>query len=149
TYPSVSGDGRFVAFHSNATNLVAGDTNSLMDVFVHDLQTGATERVSVSSGGAQGTIGSYYPSVSGDGRYVAFISDAPNLVPNDVNGTRDVFVRDRLAGTTERVSLASNGTPSNSDCAPPAISPDGRYVVFGSFASNLVPGDTNVAFDVF
>jgi Tol biopolymer transport system component len=149
TYPSVSGDGRFVAFHSTATNLVSGDTNSAMDVFLHDLQTGATERVSVSSAGTQGAGASFYPSVSGDGRYVAFLSDAANLVANDTNGTRDVFIRDRVAGTTERVSLASNGTPSNSDCAPPAISPDGRYVVFASFASNLAAGDTNTSFDVF
>ncbi len=147
--PSLSGDGRLVAFASNASNLVPGDTNSAMDVFVHDLVTGVTERVSVSSAGAQGSGPSFFASVSGDGRFVAFGSDAQDLVPGDTNGTRDVFVRDRLLGTTERVSLATDGTPSNSDCAQPAITPDGRFVAFPSFATNLVPGDLNGAFDVF
>ncbi len=148
-FQSLSGDGRFVAFHSTATNLVAGDTNNAMDVFVHNLQTGATERVSVSSGGAQALGFSFFPSVSGDGRFVAFLSEATNLVPGDTNGTRDVFVRDRLMGTTERISLASDGTPSNNDCGPPDISPDGRFVAFASFATNLAPNDMNGSFDVF
>jgi len=147
--PALSGDGRFVAFQSTATNLVLGDTNSAMDVFVHDLETGTTERVNVSAAGEQASGGwSFFPAISFDGRYVAFSSDAQNLVPGDA-GLRDVFVRDRLLGTTERVSVATDGTPSNNDCAEPAMSPDGRYVAFPSFASNLAPGDTNVAFDVF
>jgi Tol biopolymer transport system component len=149
TAPSLSGDGRFVAFASNATNLVALDTNSAMDVFIHDLATGATERVSVNSGGSQASGPSFFASVSGDGRFVAFASDAADLVPDDTNGTRDVFVRDRLLGTTERVSLASDGTQSNSDCAQPAITPDGRFVAFPSFARNLDPNDGNDSFDVF
>src|SRR5262245_8151452 len=106
--PSVSADGRFVAFVSVGTNLVPGDTNGSLDVFVRDRQTGTTERVSVSSGGAQANGISYQPSISADGRYVAFVSDAAGLVTGDTNGTWDVFVRDRQLGTTERVSVDSS-----------------------------------------
>jgi Tol biopolymer transport system component len=147
---AISADGRYVAFGSFATNLVAGDTNGANDIFVRDRQTGTTERVSVATGGAQGNFGSQNPSISADGRYVAFTSDATNLVPGDTNGREDVFVHDRQAGTTERVSLDSGGAQGNdlSDFSP-SISADGRYVAFMSYATNLVPGDTNGVFDVF
>ncbi len=150
--PSVSADGRYVAFQSQATNLVPGDTNGANDVFVHDRQTGTTERVSLDSAGMQGNAFSGYPSISGDGRYVAFVSFAGNLVPGDTNGHYDVFVRDRQAGTTERVSVSSTGAQGNGDSSNGfglTISADGRYVAFASDSSNLVPGDTNGFSDTF
>jgi Tol biopolymer transport system component len=154
---AVSADGRYVAFSSAAGNLVAGDTNGVVDVFVRDLGTGTTRRVSVSSAGVQGNGGSGvgFPGVviSADGRYVAFVSTASNLVAGDTNGVEDIFVRDVVAGTTRRVSVASGGaqaTCGQVTCSEaPAISADGRFVAFFSFASNLVAGDTNGAPDVF
>jgi Tol biopolymer transport system component len=147
--PSISADGRYVAFHSDAINLVPGDTNPAGDIFVHDRVTGATERVSVDSAAAQGNGGSYAPSISADGRYVAFNSLASNLVPGDTNGAPDVFVHDRATGKTKRVSVGSAGAQGNDWSYAPSISGDGRYVAFDSSASNLVPGDTNGSDDVF
>jgi hypothetical protein len=147
--PSISANGRFVAFWSGASNLVAGDTNSSFDVFVHDRQSGTTERLSVDSVGLQGNDDSFSPSISADGRFAAFYSNATNLVAGDTNGQPDVFVRDRVNGTTELVSVATNGTAANSYSHYPAISADGRFVAFHSNASNLVLGDTNGAIDVF
>ncbi|MFQ5473449.1 MAG: TolB family protein, partial [Dehalococcoidia bacterium] len=150
----LSADGRFVAFQSDATNLVLGDTNAAPDVFVRDRQLGTTERVSVDSTGAQGVgtagiSGSYAPSISADGRFVAFWSDATNLVPGDTNGAADVFVHDRLTGTTERVSTDSGGLEANASSGLPSISSDGRFVAFLSFATNVVAGDTNAVLDAF
>src|SRR5207249_14005 len=139
----------FVAFQSAATNLVAGDTNGTTDVFVHDRQTGATERMSVASGGVQGNGFSAGPALSADGRFVAFRSAGTNLVAGDTNGATDVFVHDRQTGTTERVSGASDGTQGNDASAGPALSADGRLVAFHSSATNLVAGDANRAYDVF
>ncbi len=147
--PWISADGRFVAFHSDASNLVAGDTNASYDVFVHDRQSGTTERVSLATGGAQGDQDSYDASISADGRYVAFMSRATNLVAGDTNALSDIFVRDRQSGTTERVSVATGGAQGNQDSALPSISADGRLVAFQGQASNLVAGDTNAASDVF
>jgi Tol biopolymer transport system component len=148
-FPEISDDGRTVAFQSVAPNLVPGDTNGASDVFARDRVTGATELVSVGLGGAPGNNPSEYPSISADGRYVAFDSLASNLVPVDANPTFDVFVRDRLNGSTELVSVDSAGGAANGDCYSPAISADGRFVAFVSNAGNLVPGDTNADFDVF
>lgn len=147
--PAISRDGNFVAFASAATNLVLGDTNRRIDIFVCDRHTGALERVSVSSGGEQGDGDSILPAISEHGRFVAFKSLADNLVPGDHNGFVDVFVRDRVAGTTERISVNSNGGDSNDVSFPPSISDDGRFVAFGSFATNLVGDDTNGTSDVF
>ena len=147
--PVISADGRFVAFYSSASNLVPGDTNGVEDVFVHDRLTGQTARVSVASDGAQGNGPSWGPSISADGRFVAFESRASNLVPGDTNDTTDVFVHDRLTGQTTRVSVASDGREGNSYSWLARISADGRFVVFTSDASNLVPGDTNGTWDVF
>jgi Tol biopolymer transport system component len=149
--PSISADGRFVAFESYSTNLVPGDNNGTMDVFVRDRLAGSTQRVSVNSAGQETAINqfSHSPSISADGRYVAFISVGSNLVPNDTNSVADIFVFDRQTGTTERVSTDSNGGQTNSTSANPEISADGRFVSFSSFASNLVAGDTNGASDVF
>jgi Tol biopolymer transport system component len=147
---TLSADGRFVAFASDATNLVAGDTSGQIDVFVHDRETGATERVSVASDGTQQDSGSLTPvALSADGRFVAFQSDATNLVGDDTNGKFDVFVHDRLTGATERVSVASDGTEGNGASASFALSADGRFVAFASSATNLVAGDTNGVPDVF
>ena len=128
--PAISADGRFVAFSSDATNLVPGDTNGTADVFVRDRQTGTTRRVSVGSGGAQGNGLSVDPAISADGRFVAFASDATNLVPGDTNGADDVFVRDRQTGTTRRVSVGSGGAQGDRVSFDPAISADGRFVAF-------------------
>jgi hypothetical protein len=132
--PSISADGRFVAFVSTASNLVPGDTNELDDIFVHDRLTGVTERVSIASDGAEANGTSLYPSISADGRFVEFGSTASNLVPDDTNGQNDVFVHDRLTGVTERVSVATNGTQCNAHTGMGVISGDGRYVAFWSAA---------------
>ncbi len=147
--PSLSSDGRFVAFESDATDLVRDDTNSVRDIFVRDRQTATTERVSVASDGTEANAGSFSAALSADGRFVAFESDATNLVPGDTKGARDIFVRDRQAGTTERVSVASDGTEADGGSGSVAISADGRFVAFDSVARNLVEGDTNGVSDVF
>jgi len=149
SYPAISADGLFVAFQSEAWNLVAGDTNGWSDVFVHDRSTGNTERVSVDSSGVEGNIWSLYPSISADGQIVGFHSYASNLIAGDTNGTYDVFVRDRSTGITERVSVDSSGLQGNGSSAIPSISADGLFVAFYSTASNLVSGDTNGFGDVF
>jgi len=149
--PSISADGRFVAFSSGASNLVPGDTNTSPDIFVRDTLTNTTTRVSVDSAGNQGNGSSFYsnPSISGDGRFVAFNSEASNLVLGDTNNTNDIFVRDTLTNTTTGVSLDSAGNPGNRFSYNPSISADGRFVAFPSLASNLVPGDTNNSYDIF
>jgi Tol biopolymer transport system component len=147
--PAISADGRYVTFSSFASNLVSGDTNEARDVFVHDRQTDVTTRVSVASDGTQGNNASRSPAISADGRYVAFASSASNLVGGDTNGFCDVFVRDRQTGVTTRVSVASDGTQGDNASGSPAISADGRYVAFESWAGSLVSGDTNEAYDVF
>ncbi|HTC81100.1 MAG TPA: hypothetical protein VK848_06165 [Acidimicrobiia bacterium] len=147
--PSLSGDGLVVAFESAASNLVGGDTNGTSDVFVHDRVSGRTTRVSVDSGGAQGNEGSFTPSISADGRYVAFASEATNLVRGDTNGATDIFVHDRETGRTTRVTVASDGTQVNGDSFTPSISGDGRFVAFTTDAGNVVAGDDNRASDVF
>ena len=154
-WPSISGDGRYVAFESEATNLVPNDTNAWLDcyptggglcwdVFVHDRLTGTTERVSVATGGGEADDASFWPSISSDGRYVAFQSYAANLVASDLDDSPDVFVHDRVTGSTEHVSVATDGGHADSGCQRPSISPDGRYVAFPSYATNLVEGDTNI-----
>ena len=156
--PSISEDGRYVAFASWAANLVEGDTNGTIDVFVHDRQTHETTRVSVASDKTQSNGRSYQFSISGDGRYVVFYSEANNLIPDDTNvcqwgpepGTcPDVFVHDRVAGTTDRVSVASNGGQADSVSSYPSISADGLYVTFSSQATNLADDDINGQSDVF
>jgi Tol biopolymer transport system component len=157
--PEISSDGRYLAFQSFASNLVRGDTNGLTDVFVRDLATSKTTRVSLTSRGRQarcniGACESTEPVLSAHGRYVAFQSSATNLVPHDTNRLGDVFVRDRRTGKTTRVSVDSRGRQgggdrTNNGSNAPAISANGRYVVFHSADSNLVRGDTNRVFDIF
>ena len=141
--PSISADGRYVAFASNASNLVAGDTNGFTDVFVRDLKLHKTYLVSVGPAGVQGNDNSVDPSISADGRYVAFDSEPATWWPATRNGYEDVFVRDRKLHKTYLVSVSSAGVQGNGDSDTPAISADGRYVAFESGASNLVAGDSN------
>jgi Tol biopolymer transport system component len=146
----LSADGRFVAMHSEANNLVTGDTNIAMDVFIRDRQApGQTTRVSVATGGAQANGASYLPHLSADGRFVAFQSDATNLVPNDTNGSSDIFVHDRLLGQTTLVSVGTGGVPANGRSEEPWLSADGSLVAFASEATNLVTGDANGRKDAF
>lgn len=153
--PSISAGGRYVAFTSIASNLVRGDTNKLPDVFVRDVLTRKTTRVSVTSAGRQGvgkkySNGSNGPTISSDGRYVAFHSDMTNLVPRDTNGVFDIFVHDRLSGKTQRVSVSSAGAQSNAESGSgTSFSSDDRYVAFSSLATNLVAHDRNGITDVF
>jgi len=146
---SISGNGRYLVFQSRAGNLVSGDTNEREDAFIHELETGKTTRVSVASDGTQGNDKSGFPTVSDDGRYVAFDSSASNLVNGDTNGASDVFVHDRETRQTTRVSVASDGTQGNGYSSWSSISGDGQYVAFVSDAGNLVSGDTNGAPDIF
>jgi len=147
--PSISADGRYVAFVSFASDLVAGDTNGTWDVFVRDTQTGTTTLVSMNTDGTSGSKSSNNPSISSDGRYVAFTSNASDLVAGDTNGLTDVFVRELQAGTTTLISLNTAGTSGNSDSYEPTISADGRYIAFSSSASDLVVGDNNGSGHIF
>ena len=147
--PSISADGRFVAFESNSTNLVAGDTNNNSDIFVHDIQTNTTTGISVDSTGNQGNIGSFNPSISADGSFVAFDSLADNLVAADTNSTRDIFVHEIPTNTTTRVSVNSSQNQGNFGSISAVISADGRFIAFQSNASNLVTEDTNGTSDIF
>jgi Tol biopolymer transport system component len=142
-------NGRYAAFASAASNLVPGDTNQAIDVFVRDLSTGVTRCVSVTRQGMPASRNSYEPVISANGRYVAFESQAKNLVPGDTHHNCDVFVRDLSADVTRWVSVGAAGAVTNGQSYFPAISADGRYVTFQSDASNLVAGDTNRAGDVF
>jgi Tol biopolymer transport system component len=147
---SVSSDGRYVAFGSEASNLVEGDTNGHRDAFVRDLRTGETQRVSVGSDGTEANDTTGGPAMSGDGRTVAFVSRASNLVEGDTNGFADVFVHDRLSGETWRVNVRRNGEQANGDSYAVSISASGRFVAFDSDAANLVgPGDPGQATDIF
>lgn len=139
-YP-ISTNGRYVAFYSEASNLVPNDTNGFRDVFIHDRISGTNVLVSVAVGGAGANGLSTEPSISADGRYVAFSSTATNLVSGDTNKFSDVFVRDLVTGSTSLISIGTNGLPSgNGDSSAPIISADGQYVLFRSKASNLAPG---------
>ncbi len=149
TSPCISAEGRFVAFESGAANLVAGDTNGVVDVFVHDRESDETTRVSLGWDGIEGNNDSIYPCISADGRYAAFYSPASNLVANDTNGCYDVFIRDRQTGETTRVSVDSSGAQGNGNSVCPSITEDGQYVAFQSSADNLVTGDTNSMVDIF
>ena len=147
--PTISADGNRISFLSLATNLVAGDTNLVQDIFLHDRAAGTTIRVSVDTFGVETNEACYEPTLSGDGGTVAYFSSADNLTPGDTNAVADIFVHDVASGTTTRVSVDSAGAQANSGSWSPSLSHDGRFVAFHSFASNLVPGDTNIVSDVF
>jgi Tol biopolymer transport system component len=148
-HPRISADGRIVAFESDATDLVGMDRNGKRDVFVKELATGITKRVSVASDGTEADGASAMLAISADGHLVLFSSAADNLVAGDTNGWADVFLRDLAAGTTVRVSTASDGTEVDYGADGGDLTPDGRFLVLSSFASNLVPGDTNWTTDTF
>ena len=145
--PDISADGQYVAFLSWATNL-AGTGGDQTQVYLRNRLDQSTQRVSVSSAEVSGDQHSYHPSVSANGRYVAFDSAATNLVHGDTNGTSDVFVRNTVAGTTIRVSVKSDGTQADLAAEEPSISDDGRFVAFET-RSALVASDTNGAVDVY
>jgi Tol biopolymer transport system component len=147
--PDISANGRYIVYGSESANLVPGDNNFDFDIFIHDRKLGTTERISVSPGGADALGPSFDPDISANGRFVTYSSLASGLVPEDDDNASDVFVYDREKGTTELVSVSSNGTEGNLGSAQPTISDDGRYVTFQSDATNLVPGDDNNATDVF
>jgi uncharacterized repeat protein (TIGR01451 family) len=136
--PSVSLDGRFVAFQTNSGNLI-GDGNHESHILVKDRVTGAFERVSATSTGEPADLLSEHPDITPDGRFVTFFSLATNLVPNDTNNRRDIFVRDRQTGTVVRVSVSTAGIEGNSESQWPTVSDDGLVVAFQSSADNLVP----------
>src|SRR5215218_8173380 len=150
--PPISADGNFIAFDSNASNLVDLDTNGVSDIFLYDRQTPATQRVSVDSAGNQANGESFGPSIGRDGRYVAFRSAAWNLVPGDTNGANDVFVHDHQTGATQRVSVNKLGVQGNGPSFGSSISADGRFVAFLSYATNLIVDETDTngaVIDVF
>lgn len=147
--PAISADGTVVAFYSSASNLVVDDTNSVVDAFVYDLQRRILTRVSVSSEGLEGNGPSIPTSLSADGQFVAMWSAASNLVPDDMNGARDIFLYDRRHATTILISRSAGGIPANGDSTDARVSHDGRYVAFRSFATNLVADDSNTASDIF
>ena len=157
--PSISADGRFVAFESSADDLVAGDTNHELDIFVHDRDpdgngifdegNGVTTRASVDSNGVEGASGSFRPSISADGRKVAFVSYSTNLDPADTSYKLDVFLHDMTTGATSLVSVSRGGTGGNDHSLHCHLAADGNSVAFSSFASDLVAGDANQRRDVF
>ncbi len=147
--PSISEDGRYVAFASTASNLVAGDTNNRDDVFRKDLQTGAIIRVSTSSSGQQGNAESAWLSMSGDGMKIAFTSYATNLVQGDTNASGDIFLKDVPTGVTTRVSVGSSGEQGDGHSEFPALSSDGLALTFTSYSTNFLSGDLNASRDVF
>jgi hypothetical protein len=151
TSPRVSADGNFVIFKSDASNLVAGDSNMAMDIFVWSAATGICSRVSLNSDGQQtpNTIGCYEPDISGDGQTVMFNTSANNWVPGDNNNKSDVFVRSLATGVTQIVSKTYDDQPANNNVASGVLSWDGKTAAFSSQASNLVIGDNNNKNDVF
>jgi len=147
---AISSDGSVVAWWSRADNLVEGDDNGLDDIFVRDRAAGTTRRVNVSSAGDQAVGGgSWHVSITDNGRFVVFLSDAGNLVDNDVNGYGDIFAHDRLTGITRRHNLTPTGTGGNNYSRRPSVSSNGRYIVFESLASDFVANDDNLAQDIF
>jgi hypothetical protein len=141
----ISSNGRFVTFHSFSSDLVAGDTRGYRDVFLRDLQTGSTRRISVSNNGTQGNYGSYDPDISDDGRYVTYTAESNNLVPADTNSHPDILLYDRFANITRRINVGSGrGAQANDYTEVASISGDGKAVVFRSWARNLVPSGANL-----
>ncbi len=146
--PSISANGRFVAFQSEAP-LQSDDTNKKTDVYLHDLETNETSRVSIGPGGAEGNAGSFSPSLNADGSLLSYWSNASNFVAGDNNKVGDVFVFNRADGSTTRISVGAGDEGGDGMSSDPSMSPDGRYVAFWSGATNLVPDDTNGKRDIF
>ena len=149
-WPSISGDGQVVTYCSVASNLVPGDSNGQFDVFARDIPAGVTTRLNVQPNGLQANSYVHSPTaLSTDGRFVIYASLSSNLVPGDLNGFQDSFIRDRLLQVTERVGFGFNGSEANSDSFVPHMTPDMRVITFTSNANNIVPGDTNGLRDIF
>lgn len=144
-----SPNGNLVSFHSAASNLVAGDTNGVMDIFAKNLTTGAVKRLSTASNGAQANGASYQGVFSPNGKLFAFTSEATNLVAGDTNGQKDVFVKDLTTGKVILISKSATGVLSNNSSVEPTFSSDSTMVAFRSWATNLVPGDVSANADVF
>jgi len=149
TYSAVSDDGNVIAIQSYANTFASGDTKGTFDIFVRDVAADTLECLSLSTSGVPGTGSSVDPHVSADGRYVAFVSDAPSLVPNDTNGTYDVFWFDRQTATLRRVSVDSSGGEGIYGGYEARLSKDGQLVMFSSYSDTLVANDTNGTIDVF
>jgi len=149
SFPSISDDGRYIVFVSEATNLDSADTNNLPDIYLHDRLLGVTTRINKSNSGLQANDESFHPTISNDGGSVVYWSDATNLVFDDTNGVRDIFVYNTQLSNTERVSVASDGTQANQYCLSSSISGNGRFVAFASQSNTLTENDTNEVFDVF
>lgn len=149
SYAEISGDGRYVAFHSQATMLADDDTNDVWDVFVYDRADETLERVSLAADGSEADGSSFFASISDDGRFVAFHSEAANLHPDDTDDVADIFVKDRQTGAVFLVTTDGAGASGNGESHVPVISADGRYVAFESAADNLVSGDNNNKYDIF
>ncbi|MBX7137144.1 MAG: calcium-binding protein [Oligoflexia bacterium] len=147
--PKISADGLYITFVSSATNLVAGDSNDVADVFLYATGSGTITRLSVSTAGVEGDGESSAPTISSDGHYVAFASSAANLVSADTNAKTDIFLRNTIGNTTVRVSVDSSDANSDGDSFSPAISDSGNLIAFSSDATDLVSGDTNGVRDVF
>ena len=147
--PTVSSDGRFVAFYSVSTNLVENDRNNVADIFVRDRVSATTVRASVGPNGIEASVDSTFPTISGDGRMVAFASTAPEFAPALSGGHQQIYVRDLAAGTTELVSRSATGLPGVGSSREPALSADGRYIAFQSGANNLVAHPTHSLADIF
>lgn len=145
----ISGNGDYIAFSSNAANLVPDDNNGLNDIFLVERQTGQIERISTSASGEEGNGRASSVELSTDGRFIVFTSDATNLVPDDNNGVQDIFIKDRITGEIEQLSVNELGRGANDAVWDPDVSTDGRYVVFDTSAGNLVSNDTNEVYDVF
>jgi Tol biopolymer transport system component len=145
----VSADGRYVAFASQSSSFVPGDNNGRFDIFVKDRMTGAIERVSVATGGAEANGSSEHPAISADGQFVAFMSDAENLTPSDLNHAMDIFVHDRLTGITTCASVNVNGGTSSYESIHPSISADGRWVAYQSLGTDIVPGRVGNGYEAF
>jgi Tol biopolymer transport system component len=141
--PRISDDGNLIVFRSNSFELVPNDANGVDDIFLRDVAAGTTTRISVSISGGDGDLPSQVPAISGDGRFVAFSSSATNLVPGDANNVTDTFIRDRVLGTTTRISVSTTGGEADASCSSPSISRDGRFISFLSRATNLVAGAPN------
>lgn len=147
-WPTISADGRYVAFSSAASNLVPGDDNGEWDIFLKDTFTGTTNLISSDASGLVGNRYSTWPDISSDGRYVSFASNSTNFVPEST-GWNNIYVKDRITGNIVLASETAAGVKGNSSSSGSALSADGRYVVFESYASNLVDDDTNVWWDIF
>ncbi len=147
--PSISADGRYIAFESSASDLVNGDGNEKYDIFIRDVETGKTELISSSIFGTSGNGDSRYPSISADGRFVAFYSGSSDLVAGDTNNQIDIFLHDSLSGEMSLISIATNGSQTNADSKYPSISPDGNWIAYTSWATNLVTEDQDSYSDIY